>query len=107
MATSGFWDLGLREGASENAVVALGLLGSPVERGLDPGRARLFVRDGSKALRAAVGQVFGSACLVQRGRNHKMRNLVGPLPRELHDQARSVLRAARKLDAKLGKARIE
>ena len=29
-------------------------------------RARLFVLDGSKALRKAVGQVFGSACLVQR-----------------------------------------
>ena len=34
--------LALREGASENAVVALGLLESLVERGLDPGRARLF-----------------------------------------------------------------
>ena len=99
--------LGLREGASENAVIALGLLESLVERGLDPGRARLFVLDGSKALRAAVGQVFGSACLVQRCRNHKMRNVIGHLPKELHDQARSVLRAAWKLDAKAGKARIE
>ena len=55
--------LGIREGASENAVVALGLLEGLVERGLrglDPRRARLFVLDGSKALRAAVGQVFGS-----------------------------------------------
>ena len=42
--------LGLREGASGNAVVALGLLESLVERGLDPGRARLFVLDGSRAL---------------------------------------------------------
>ena len=99
--------LGLREGASENAVVALGLLESLVERGLDPGRPRLFVLDGSKALRAAVGQVFGSAGLVQRCRNQKMRNVIGHLPRELHDQARSVLRAAWKLDAKAGKARIE
>ena len=77
--------LGLREAASENAVVALGLLESLVERGLDPGRARLFVLDGSKALRKAVGQVFGSACLVQRCRNHKMRNVTGHLPKELHD----------------------
>ena len=72
--------LGLREGASENAVVALALLESLVERGLDPGRARLFVLDGSKALHKAVGQVFGSACLVQRCRNHKMRNVTGHLP---------------------------
>ena len=99
--------LGIREGASENAVVALGLLEGLVERGLDPGRARLFVLDGSKALRAAVGQVFGSACLVQRCRNHRMRNVTGHLPRELHDQARAVLRAAWKLDAKEGRARIE
>ena len=60
-------------GARENAVVALGLLESLDERGLDPGRARLFVLDGSKALHKAVGQVFGSACGVQRCRNHKMR----------------------------------
>ena len=99
--------LGLREGASENAVVALALLESLVERGLDPGRARLFVLDGSKALHKAVGQVFGSACLVQRCRNHKMRNVTGHLPKELHDQARAVLRAAWKLGAKDGKARIE
>ena len=99
--------LGLREGASENAVVALGLLENLVERGLDPGRARLFVLDGSKALRKAVGQVFGSACLVQRCRNHKMRNVTGHLPKELHDQASVVLRAAWKLGAKDGKARIE
>ena len=99
--------LGNREGASENAVVALGLLEGLVERGLEPGRAWLFVLDGSKAPRAAVGQVFGSACLVQRCRNHKMRNVTGHLPRELHDQARAVLRAAWKLDAKEGRARIE
>ena len=99
--------LGVREGASENAVVALGLLESLVERGLDPGRARLFVLDGSKALHKAVGQVFGSACLVQRCRNHKMRNVTGHLPKELHDQASAVLRAAWKLGAKDGKARIE
>ena len=47
--------LGVREGASENAVAALGLLELLVERGLDPGRARLLALDGSKALRAAVG----------------------------------------------------
>ena len=70
-------------------------------------RARLLVLDGSKALRKAVGQVFGSACLVQRCRNHKMRNVTGHLPKELHDQASAVLRAAWKLGAKDGKARIE
>ena len=41
--------LGLREGASENAVVAAGAAREPRRRGLDPGRARLFVLDGSKS----------------------------------------------------------
>ncbi len=71
------------------------------------GRGRLFVLDGSKALRKAVGRVFGSACLVQRCRNHKMRSVTGHLPKELHDQASAELRAAWKLGAKDGKARIE
>ena len=99
--------LGIREGASENAVVALALLEELVERGLDPARARLFVIDGSKALRKAVGQVFGEACRVQRCRNHKMRNVLGHLPKALHDQARAVLRAAWKLGEEDGKARVE
>ena len=42
--------LGVREGASENAEVTSALLEDLVERGLDPGRRRLFVIDGSKAL---------------------------------------------------------
>lgn len=63
--------------------------------------------DGSKALRKAVGQVFGKACRVQRCRNHKMRNVLGHLPKALHDQARAVLRAAWKLSEQDGKARIE
>jgi transposase-like protein len=43
--------LGLREGATENAAVAKALLEELVRRGLDPARPRLFVIDGSKALR--------------------------------------------------------
>ena len=99
--------LGIREGASENAAVALALLEELVERGLDPRRGRLFVIDGSRALRKAVDQVFGKACKVQRCRNHKMRNVLGHLPKTLHDQARAVLRAAWKLDGTDGRARIE
>ena len=41
--------LGVREGASENAEVTSALLEDLVERGLDPGRRRLFVIDGSSA----------------------------------------------------------
>lgn len=99
--------LGLREGATENAVVAKALLEDLVTRGLDPTRRRLFVIDGAKALRTAIDCVFGGETPVQRCRNHKVRNVVGYLPRDQHEQARSTLKAAFKLDAKEGMAQIE
>src|SRR4029453_15790656 len=99
--------LGLREGATENAAVAKALLGDLVARGLDPARRRLFVIDGSKALRTAIDQVFGAEAPVQRCRNHKLRNVVGYLPKGQHDQAQATLRAAFKLDAAEGRAKIE
>ena len=99
--------LGLREGATENAEVAKSLLEGLVARGLRSSRPRLFVIDGSKALRSAIDAVFGAGNFVQRCRNHKERNVVGHLPREQHDQARATLRAAWKLDAEEGMARVE
>lgn len=58
--------LGLREGNTENAQVAKALLRDLVERGLPMERARLFVIDGAKALRVAIGKVFGRLGLIQR-----------------------------------------
>jgi len=99
--------LGFREGATENAEVAKALLEDLVARGLSPFRKRLFVIDGSKALRKAIDQVFGEENVVQRCRNHKIRNVLGHLPKEQHDQARATLKAAWKLDADEGMAKIE
>jgi transposase-like protein len=99
--------LGLREGATENAEVAKGLLEDLVARGLKSSRPRLFVIDGSKALRSAIDAVFGAGNFVQRCRNHKERNVVGHLPKDQHEQARATLRAAWKLDAQEGMARVE
>jgi transposase-like protein len=99
--------LGLREGASENKVVAKALLEDLVERGLNPERRRLFVIDGSKALRRAIDAVFGSDNLVQRCRKHKERNVLGYLPEELKDQVQSTLRSAWQLSPQKGKARLE
>ena len=65
--------LGLCGGASENTEVTAGLLEDLVARGLRADRRRLFVIDGAKALRQAIGRVFGSSNLVQRCRNHKVR----------------------------------
>ena len=99
--------LGLREGATENAVVAVALLEDLVGRGLDPKRRRLFVVDGAKALRSAIGTAFGGDQPVQRCRNHKLRNVVGHLPEDQHEQAKATLRAAFKLDAKEGAGKLE
>ncbi len=99
--------LGLRDGASENAVVAKALLEDLVARGVKPNRRRLFVIDGAKALRTAIDQVYGSRNPVQRCRKHKERNVLGHLPKQQHDQAKATLHAAWKLDAREGTRKIE
>jgi putative transposase len=99
--------LGLREGATENAAVATALLEDLVRRGLDPARPRLFVIDGSKALRSAIDAVFGTDQLVQRCRNHKQRNVVSHLPKDQHQQALATMRAAFRLEAAEGMAKLE
>jgi transposase-like protein len=91
---------------TENATVVKELLEDMVARGVDPKRKMLFVIDGSKALRAAINAVFGVQKPVQRCRAHKLRNVLDHLPKEQRDKAKSVLRAAWKLDAKAGMARI-
>ena len=99
--------LGLADGATENATVAKGLLEDLVERGLTPDRRRLFVIDGSKALRSAIDAVFGTTNPVQRCRSHKVRNVMGHLPDELKDSVKAVMKAAYRLDAKEGIARLK
>ena len=98
--------LGLTEGATENAVVVKGLLEELVERGVTPGRRRLFVIDGSKALRKAIDEVYGRENPVQRCQAHKLRNVLGYLPKELQRQVAAVMRAAWKLEPKEGMARL-
>jgi putative transposase len=98
--------LALREGATENAEVAKSLLEDLVARGVQPSRRRLFVIDGAKALRAAIDQVYGTNQPVQRCRQHKLRNVLGHLPKDQHDQARSTLKAAWKLNEKEGLAKL-
>jgi len=99
--------LGIREGATENAAVITALLEDVVARGVDPKRKMLFVIDGSKALRAAINAVFGAEQSVQRCRAHKLRNVLGYLPKDQLAQVKSVLRAAWKLPPKEGIARIK
>ena len=74
--------LGIREGATENSTVVMELLEDIVARGVDPKQKRLFIIDGSKALRAAINAVFGAHQPVQRCRAHKLRNVLDHLPKE-------------------------
>ena len=99
--------LAIREGATENATVTKELLEDLVARGVSPEQKRLFVIDGSKALRTAINAVFGSQQPVQRCRAHKLRNVMDHLPKDQKDQVKSVLRAAWKMDAKTGMARLK
>ena len=79
---------GVQHGATENAAAAEDLLTSLIERGLSPEKKRLFVIDGSKALRAAIRKIFGAAP-VQRCRAHKLRNVLERLPAEQRPQAQA------------------
>jgi transposase-like protein len=99
--------LGLRQGASENTVVVQELLADLVARGIRPGRRRLFVIDGSKALRQGIDAVYGSNNPVQRCRRHKERNVLGYLPKEEQVRMRQVMKAAWRLPASQGEARLE
>jgi putative transposase len=99
--------LGLREGATENAVVVKALLEDLVERGVKPERRRLFVIDGSKALRQAIDAVFGADNPVQRCRNHKVENVMGHLPEPLKEQVKATMKAAYRLGADEGIKRLK
>ncbi|UGS36523.1 IS256 family transposase [Capillimicrobium parvum] len=67
--------LGLWDGSTENKTVAAHLLSDLVGRGLDVEQGVLVVLDGSKALRAAVSEVFGPVP-VHRCARDKERNVV-------------------------------
>lgn len=71
--------LGLWDGSTENKTVTAHLLADLVDRGLDVEQGVLVVLDGSKALRAAVSEVFGTVP-VQRCVRHKERSILEHYP---------------------------
>lgn len=86
--------LGLRQGATENAAVCVSLLEELRERGVQTDMPTLFVLDGAKALRSAVGRVWGKFAVVQRCQVHKKRNVEAHLPDKHHDELRRQLNLA-------------
>jgi putative transposase len=86
--------LGLWEGTTENATVAVALLSDLVDRGVDVEQGLLFVIDGSKALRKAIRQVFGHDVPVQRCTQHKQKNVLDHLPERDRPAVKARLRRA-------------
>ena len=89
--------LGLRQGATENATVVKALLGDLQQRGIDFSIPRLYLLDGSKALRAAVRDYAGQAAFVQRCQVHKIGNVVDHLPESYQPAVRYKMRRAYKM----------
>jgi transposase-like protein len=99
--------LGLASGSSENARVVMDLLNGMEERGLDLTIPRLWIIDGSKALRAAIIAKCGEDTKVQRCRIHKMRNVTDRLPKDKREQTRWLMTQAFKVDAAVGIERLK
>ncbi len=98
---------GVAAGASENQVVAKGLVEEVGRRGGRTERKYLFVIAGSKGLRAAIDAVFGAENAGQRCRHHQVENVMGSLPEHRKDQSKAAMRAAFRLPAREGMARLE
>ena len=101
-ATAAKHMLGIVCGSSENAKVVKDLLGSLAQRGVDMNLPRLWVIDGSKALRSGIEQFCAEAAHVQRCRIHKIRNVAERLPKAKAAQTRWVMTQALKGDADTG-----
>jgi putative transposase len=86
--------LGLRQGTTENAAVVGALLEELAERGLDFTQPRLYVMDGSKAIRRAIQDHAGEAAFLQRCQVHKIRNVCDHLPEAQRHAVRFQMRAA-------------
>lgn len=86
--------LGLHQGATENTTVVKHLLDDIAKRGVDFEVPRLYVLDGGKALHSAVRKLAGKSALIQRCREHKIRNVVDHLTEQYQMDIRSKLRAA-------------
>jgi putative transposase len=90
--------LGLRQGATENALVVGELLGELAERGVDFNTPRLYVMDGSKAIRRAITNYAGTAAFLQRCQVHKIRNVTEYLPEASRHAIKFRMRAAYEMD---------
>jgi putative transposase len=86
--------LGFRQGATENATVALELIQEITARGIDTTKPMLVLIDGSKALHSALTKFFGTHVLFQRCQLHKLRNVCEHLPKKYQAEYSRKLKTA-------------
>jgi putative transposase len=86
--------LGIRQGATENATLVGDLFAELMNRGVDFSQPRLYIIDGSKALRSAISSYAGDAAFIQRCQVHKIRNVVEYLPEAQRHAVKFRMRAA-------------
>lgn len=102
--------LGIREGTTENAQVCKELMEDLIKRKLSSDHPVLVVLDGSRALRKAVEDIFGTRAAIQRCIIHKIRNVLSYLPKKYHAEYARKLFAAYRMnnyaDAKSALERI-
>jgi hypothetical protein len=72
--------LGVRQGATENAVVCTALLEDLCGRGLGTSSPALLVLDGAKALHAAAKRVWGRDAPIQRCQVHRVHSTIETTP---------------------------
>lgn len=82
------------------------LLDSLVKRGIDASRQRLFIIEGSQAIRSVIEEVYGDQGPVQRCRAHQVRNVTERWPEPVRTQVTAVMPAAYKLSGKEGMATL-
>jgi len=86
--------LGLWMGSTEDSVVAAELVQDLLARGLRIEGRMLFVIDGGKGIRKALGDVFGDRAVVQRCQVHKARNLKSHVSRKRWSYVKPMLNEA-------------
>lgn len=86
--------LGFTQATTENSRPIKEMLRNLIDRGLDFRNGILCVIDGSKGLRKAIDEVFGSRAEVQRCQWHKRENVVSYLPKSDQSKWRKKLQRA-------------
>jgi len=86
--------LGFTQATTENARPIKEMLRNLIDRGLSFDEGILCVIDGSKGLRKAIREVFGSRAEVQRCQWHKRENVVSYLPKAEQSKWRKKLQRA-------------